>query len=198
MPGSGSRASRVRRPRVAAQDGALVDWVQATKSAAAVPLGAFAGVVPDGVRSSDALALMRRSVESLASGRTGARSCIGVDDAQLLDPVSAALVLHLTVTGSAFIIATVRTGEPCPDAIVSLWKDAGALRMQLDPLDDAAVEELVETALGGPVEQGGAALDPGEQPGQRALRPRARARRPRLGSARLRPRSVAAVEPAAR
>ena len=67
--------------------------------------------------------------------------------------MSAALVLHLTVTGSAFVIATVRTGEPCPDAIVSLWKDAGALRMQLDPLDDAAVEQLVETALGGPVEQ---------------------------------------------
>ena len=154
--GAGVGKSRLAREasRVAAQGGALVDWVQATKSAAAVPLGAFAGVVPDGVRSSDALALMRRSVESLAERADGRKVVIGVDDAQLLDPVSAALVLHLTVTGSAFIIATVRTGEPCPDAIVSLWKDAGALRMQLDPLDDAAVEELVETALGGPVEQG--------------------------------------------
>jgi hypothetical protein len=37
---------------------------------------------------------------------------------------------------------------------VSLWKDAGALRMQLDPLGDVAVDQLVETALGGPVEQG--------------------------------------------
>ena len=56
---------------------------------------------------------------------------LGVDDAQLLDPVSAALVLHLAQTGSAFVVATVRSGEPCPDAIVSLWKDAGARRMEL-------------------------------------------------------------------
>ena len=47
--------------------------------------------------------------------------------------------------------------------------------MQLDPLGDAAVDQLVETALGGPVEQAALRWMPGEQPGQRAVRPRARA-----------------------
>ena len=78
---------------------------------------------------------------------------IGVDDAQLLDPVSAALVLHLATSGSAFVLATVRAGEPCPDAIVSLWKDDTARRMELAYLSDDAVRSLVEAALGDPVEE---------------------------------------------
>src|SRR5262249_40214528 len=49
--------------------------------------------------------------------------------------------------------ATVRTGEPAPDAIVSLWKDAGALRLELAPLRDDAVRALVEAALGNPVQE---------------------------------------------
>ena len=82
---------------------------------------------------------------------------IGVDDAQLLDPVSAALVLHLATSGAAFVLATVRAGEPCPDAIVSLWKDDTARRMELAYLSDDAIRSLVEAALGDPVEE--AALD---------------------------------------
>ena len=137
----------------AERDGALVDWVQATSSAAAVPLGAFARLIPDHVRSDNALELMRQSADTLVERAGGRKIVISVDDAQLLDPVSAALVLHLTTSASAFVIATVRSGEPCPDAIVSLWKDAGARRIELQRLSDHAVTRLVETALGGPVEQ---------------------------------------------
>jgi hypothetical protein len=53
----------------------------------------------------------------------------------------------------SFVIVTVRSGEPCPDAIVSLWKDASAQRLELKPPSDDAVGALVEAALGGPVEQ---------------------------------------------
>jgi ATP/maltotriose-dependent transcriptional regulator MalT len=131
----------------------MIAWVQATSSAATVPLGAFAGLLPEAVRTDDALELMRRSVDSLRRHADGRPLVLGVDDGQLLDPVSAALVLHLTVTETAFVIVTVRSGEPCPDAIVSLWKDANAQRLQLEPLSDDAVGALVEAALGGPVEQ---------------------------------------------
>ena len=153
--GAGVGKSRLAREAhaAAARDGALVDWVQATSSAAAVPLGAFAGLLPDDVRSDNALDLMRHSTDTLIERASGRRIVLGVDDAQLLDPVSAALVLHLTNTASAFVIATVRSGEPCPDAIVSLWKDAGARRIELARLSDEAVATLVESALGGPVEQ---------------------------------------------
>ncbi len=153
---AGVGKSRLAREACAAAeaDGALVDWVQATSSAAAVPLGAFAGLLPQDVRTDDTLELMQRSVDALKQRAGGRAVVLGVDDAQLLDAVSAALVLHLVVTGTAFVIATVRTGEPCPDAIVSLWKDAGARRLELEPLHEPAVAALVEGALGGPVEQG--------------------------------------------
>lgn len=141
----------------AERDGAFVEWVQATRSAAAVPLGAMSGLVPDEVRSDDIVALMRRCGEELRVRAAGRQVVVGVDDAQLLDPVSAALVLHLVASGSVFVLATVRAGEPCPDAVVSLWKDDTARRMELGHLSDDAIRSLVEAALGDPVQE--AALD---------------------------------------
>ncbi len=156
---AGVGKSRLAREAQAAaqREGAFVDWVQATRSGAAVPLAAMADLVPDEVRSDDIVAMMRRCGEELRA-RAGSRPVVlGVDDAHLLDPVSAALVLHLATSGSAFVLATVRAGEPCPDAIVSLWKDDIARRMELAYLSDDAIRSLVEAALGDPVEE--AALD---------------------------------------
>jgi DNA-binding NarL/FixJ family response regulator len=154
--GAGIGKSRLAREAYAEaeREGALVGWVQATSSAAAVPLGAFAGLIPDDVRSDDALELMRRSTNALRTRANGRKIVLGLDDAQLLDPVSAALVLHLTVEGHAFVLATLRADAPCPDAILSLWKDGGARRLELGRLSDDAMGDLVEAALGGPVEQG--------------------------------------------
>ena len=137
----------------AQREGAFVQWVQATRSAATVPLAAVADLVPETVRSDDVVALMRRCGDDLRARAQGRPVVLGVDDAQLLDPVSAALVLHLATSDSAFILATVRTGEPCPDAIVSLWKDDAARRVELGALDDEEIRALVETALGDPVEE---------------------------------------------
>jgi hypothetical protein len=127
--------------------------VQATRSAAAVPLGAVAGLVPESVRSDDVLQLMRACADALIERAGGRRIVLGVDDAQLLDSVSAALVLHLASTETEFVLATLRDGEPPPDAIASLWKDAGARRLERGALDDAAVRALVETVLGDPIEE---------------------------------------------
>jgi DNA-binding CsgD family transcriptional regulator len=147
-----SRLARVACD-MAQSEGATVVWVQATSSAATVPLGAFADLLLEDVRTDDTLELMRRSIDSLRRHADGRPVVLGVDDGQLLDPVSAALVLHLTATETAFVVVTVRSGEPCPDAIVSLWKDASAQRLELGPLSDDAVGALVEAVLGGPVEQ---------------------------------------------
>jgi DNA-binding CsgD family transcriptional regulator len=139
---------------VAESDGAFVAWVQATRSAASIPLAAFANLLPGDVGSDDLLELMRHGAAMLRDRAAGRPIVLGVDDGQLLDPCSAALVLHLAATGTAFVIVTVRSAEPCEDAIVALWKDAGALRLELGPLDEVETSQLIEAALGGPLEQG--------------------------------------------
>ncbi len=48
------------------------------------------------------------------------------------------------------MLATVRVGEPAPDAVTALWKDAWAERVELQPLSRAETDELVTAILGGP------------------------------------------------
>ena len=138
----------------AEQAGAAPLWVQATRSAAAIPLGAMAGVFPAGVASDDPLTLLRTSAQALAEHAGRRQLVLGVDDAQLLDQTSAALVLHLARSSAAFIVVTLRTREPCPDAITALWKDAGAQRLGLGALDEPETEQLLEAVVGGSVERG--------------------------------------------
>jgi DNA-binding NarL/FixJ family response regulator len=152
---AGVGKSRLAREALAqaGREGSATVWVQATRSAATVPLGAFAGVVDAEVGSDNLFDLLRGSVRAMSSLAAGRPLIVGVDDAQLLDPTSAALVLHLVSTATAFVLATVRSGDPCPDAIQSLWKDAGARRLELLELSRAETEHLVEAVVGGPVEE---------------------------------------------
>jgi type II secretory pathway predicted ATPase ExeA len=151
---AGMGKSRLAREAVAAEEqgGALTGWVQATRSAAAIPLGAFAGLLPDDVRTDEPVQIMQRSTEALLERAGRRRVVVGVDDAQLLDPVSAALVLHLARQGVR-VLATVRSGEPAPDAIVALVKEGEARQLEVAPLSDRDVTELVEFAVGGPLEE---------------------------------------------
>ena len=105
---AGAGKSRLAREANAAAtaEGLPAIWVQATRSASTIPLGAFAGVIPDDVRADDSLELLRRSGDALRRQAHDRRVVLGVDDAQLLDPVSAALVLHLATSEAAFVIAT--------------------------------------------------------------------------------------------
>lgn len=152
-PGVGRSALAREVCTRAEQAGELTYWARATVSSAAIPLGAFAALIPDDVRSDAPLELIRRSTERVRDRAAGRPVCLGIDDAHLLDLASAALVLHLATAAAVFVVATVRTGAPAPDAIDALWKDAGARRIELRPLDDAAIEALVSAALSGPVEQ---------------------------------------------
>ncbi len=139
--------------RQAEEEGMVTRWVQATRSAATVPLGAFAGVIPEWARSEDPLELLRLSAAALRELGGTRRLGLGIDDAQLLDDSSAALVLELTLNQAAFLVITVRPGEPMPDAVVSIWKDAGAARLELETLDAPETDALAEAIVGGPVEE---------------------------------------------
>lgn len=152
---AGVGKSRLARAAVtrAESERAVAVWVQATRSAASVPLGAFAGVIPMEVRTDDLFELLRRGATVVRGQAPDRPLVLCVDDAQSLDPVSAALVLEVAGGPGAFVLATVRTGEPCPDAIVSLWKDCGALRLELARLDQPDTDRLTESIVGGPVEE---------------------------------------------
>jgi hypothetical protein len=74
-----------------------------------------------------------------------------VDDAHLLDDASAVLVHQVAMTGSCFVLATLRTGEPVPESVSALWKDGHLGRLDISGLGPEAIEELVGAAMGGPV-----------------------------------------------
>ena len=152
---AGVGKSRLAREALARfeRSGAQTYWVQATRSAASVPLGAFAGVLPDWTRSEDPLELLRRSVQALGQLGADRQVALGVDDAHLLDPSSAALVLELAVGSAIFVVITIRVGEPCEDAVMSVWKDSAAARVELEALDRSQTEALAEEIVGGPIEQ---------------------------------------------
>ncbi|MGO9695479.1 MAG: helix-turn-helix transcriptional regulator, partial [Mycobacterium sp.] len=127
---------------------ARVRWVAGTESARSLPLGVFAHLVGQGT-ARDPIAFMAAARETLCSGEN---SMLGVDDAHLLDHLSATLLHQLALEGSARIVATIRSGEEVPDAITSLWKDGYLERLQLSPFNQAECVGLIEQVLGGRLE----------------------------------------------
>src|SRR5690606_2727665 len=69
-----------------------------------------------------------------------------------LDDASATLVHQVAATGAATVLATVTAGEPAPDAVVALWKDGLAERVEISGLAAEAIERLLAATLGGPVD----------------------------------------------
>ncbi|MDQ2677798.1 MAG: hypothetical protein M3Y51_03565, partial [Actinomycetota bacterium] len=140
---------------LAARATAPVIDVPATRSAGSIPFGAFAPFLPsDGLGDGDAYVRLRRGADAIvAAVPEGVRPIVHVDDAHLLDDASAALVQQLGLTRRAALLLTVRTGAPQPGALAELWKDA-LTRIDLEPLDRAAHDAMLEAILGGRVEGG--------------------------------------------
>lgn len=133
----------------AAHRGAATRWVVATASARALPLGAFANLL-DTVRG-DPAELARRAGDALLAGAGRGGVVIGVDDAHLLDDLSATVVHHLALRSAATVVLTLRAGEHAPDAVTALWKDGQLERLEVQPLSELETAELLEAALGAPL-----------------------------------------------
>ncbi|GAA0444283.1 LuxR family transcriptional regulator [Acrocarpospora corrugata] len=138
-------AGKSRLVAQAVQDLEGVAWVRATASAAEIPLGAFAHLVPQTPPAGNPLSWAAAAIDA---------ATLVVDDAHLLDPVSAALVHRLVLDGRVRVLATVRAGAAAPDAVVALWKDDLVPRLDLEPLSPAETEDLLAAALGGRIETG--------------------------------------------
>ena len=130
--------------------GAVVRWVPATASARALPLGAFTAVV--NVTGQDPALPVQRAATALTDGTGNARVVVAVDDAHLLDDLSAMLVHHLVVRRAAAVVLTLRNNEPAPDAITALWKDGYLDRFEVQPLSQPETVGLIESVLDGPVD----------------------------------------------
>ena len=48
-------------------------------------------------------------------------------------------------------MVTLRTGQPCPDSIVALWKDLDAPRLELQHLSEVETGKLLESVLDGEI-----------------------------------------------
>lgn len=131
--------------------GATVVWAHGSTAARPLPLGAFAGLLD--VPAGDAAETIGRALDQLARQQP---LVLAVDDAHLLDEHSAIVLHRVVVRRLAPAVVTLRTGEPAPDTVTSLWKDDHLPRVDLAPLDVAETTSLVARVLGGPVESASA------------------------------------------
>jgi DNA-binding CsgD family transcriptional regulator len=124
-------------------------WIVGTASARSVPLGAFADIASD--FGPDPLRRVREVIDGLIGDDRGSEVIVGVDDAHLLDDLSAFTVHQLVTRRLATVIVTIRSGESPPDAITAIWKDHQLERLELQPLSLPEITDLAEHVLDGPV-----------------------------------------------
>lgn len=148
---AGVGKTRLAREAVAAASrvGWSVRWVVGTVAARSIPLGAFAQWADR--LAGGPLQLVGGVIAAIATSPSSTPVLVAVDDAHLLDDQSAFVLHQVVLRGVATVIATIRTGEPAPDAVSALWKDAHLRRLDLQPLSRRQSDTLLEAALGGPV-----------------------------------------------
>ena len=136
-------ASRAR------ERGSAVRWAIGTAAAKAVPMGVLAEWADrvDG----NPLRLVDQVIETLTTEVGGLPLLLVIDDAHLIDELSAFVVQQLVVRGVVSVVATLRSGEVEPPAVSALWQQGCLRRLDLQPLTQAETERLLQSVLGGPV-----------------------------------------------
>ena len=129
--------------------GQRVHWVAGTVSSRGIPLGAFSHFV-ETATIRDPMAFLAAARENLTA-EPG--TVLVVDDAQLLDELSATLVHQVALPRSVPMLINLEDGQPAPDAITLLWRDRYLQRLDLGPLSRGQCVELIEQALGGLLEE---------------------------------------------
>lgn len=129
-----------------AESGWAVSRLAGTATGRPVLLGAFAQWVDD--FDATPLAMAHQVVTAMRASAGDAPLLVVVDDAHLLDDLSALVVNQLVTQNIATVIATIRTGEAAPDAVTTLWKDGVLRRLELQPLSRLESDELLRSVLG--------------------------------------------------
>jgi len=128
-----------------------VDWVHATSARSTIPFAAVEHLVavPETGTAAAALCAAR---QTLGDGRL-----LVVDDAHLLDPLSATLIYQLAVGATVrLLVAAGMSVAPAPAEVTALWQDGLLARIDLHPPghDDARlmahVADMVDALAPGP------------------------------------------------
>jgi DNA-binding CsgD family transcriptional regulator len=120
-----------------------------TATAREIPLGALAEWA-DGPAGTP-LAVAQHVIESMLAGTVDSAVVLFIDDAHLLDDLSAFVVHQIIQRRAARLILTMRTGRTAPDAVTTPWKDGDLRRFELQPLSRIESDGLLASTLGGPV-----------------------------------------------
>jgi predicted ATPase len=124
-----------------------VRFVLCTETGRAVPFGAFYWLTT--------LVTAREPAVMLAAAQRALEQeenlVVAVDDAHLLDPLSASLVYHLAARGSARLIVTITSGHALPDPVIAMCKERLLLTLRVEAFTRQQTELLAHTVLGGDV-----------------------------------------------
>ncbi|GIH09578.1 LuxR family transcriptional regulator [Rhizocola hellebori] len=133
------------------RQGLHIEWAAATRTVAAIPFGAVAHLLGPQVDAGPTGLLL--SITDYFSALPGRRRVvIGVDDANLLDPASAAAIAHLISAGLAFVVMTLRRDAEVPELAVSLYKQGRAERLELEGLPPQVLDSLIDKYVDGQVD----------------------------------------------
>lgn len=128
--------------------GRPVRFVLGTETGCAVPLGAFSRAITVDAAHEPAM-MLAGAHKTLEQEKN---LVIVVDDAHLLDPLSATLVYQLAASRTARLIVTIRSGEAVLDAVGALQKERLLLTRYIDAFTHEQTGELARRVLGGAVE----------------------------------------------
>ena len=128
------------------------EWIAGFASTNAVPLGALAHLMTSEPTGSDDLGYLRQLRQKLTTTDGESRLVVVVDDAFLLDDVSAALVYDAATAGRSFVVVTVQSGKPLPRSLSALADEGLLYHLEIRPFNEPETYELVRLALAGPAD----------------------------------------------
>lgn len=148
--------------RRAEQRGIATLRVIGTATAAGVPFAAVAHLLPEEIldpnegpiarHAANEAALLVKMVQRSVREQAPSGVTIFVDDAHLLDSMSATVISALIANRDAHVVATMRLGESAPDALASGLRSGESASIDIGEIADADVASLLQAALGAPID----------------------------------------------
>jgi DNA-binding CsgD family transcriptional regulator len=143
---AGMGKTRLARESLDALGAERTTLVAATRAGRSIPFGAVLPLLPEGAAAGSPLEVMQAIAGELRARGGRPAVAIAVDDANLLDDASAALIAHLVTYNCAFAVLTARAGEPIADALQLPFRHGSGLHIELSRLPDEAIDALIEHA----------------------------------------------------